>query len=276
MSWCSAIRGVSFSRTSLLVATLLSICAAAQTLPGEPPDAAFTTQSAMRFMYGNFSPRDDRSRLRLSPAKEGLRSKFHGDLEAWALLDTAYVEAGVPRRLLVTLARPVGGPWGCRPCTFLVGAAVFSKANGAWSLTARRFALTEAGEYSEDPLTTLQPLGPDHFGFRLEENISGGGEGTDFSIFDISGNEIKEIVSAAKDSSFMSDKCWPMPLAQAWTACVEFTGGISIVPGDHPERYDIVLTRRVTGSVTTRIPRGTYLFRYQYAAGKYILKESSP
>jgi hypothetical protein len=230
----------------------------------------------MRVMYGNFNLARDRSSLRLSPAKEGLRSKFHGDLEAWALLDTAYVEARVPRRLLVTIARPVGEPWGCHACSFLVGAAVFSKSNSGWSLTARRFALSDAGEFSEHPLATLQPLGPDHFGFRLEENTSGGGEGTDFSIFDIAGDEIKEIVSATKDSSFMSDKCWPMPLSQAWSACVEFTGGISVVPGDTPEHYDIVLTRLVTGSVTRRIPQGTYLFRYQHAGGKYILKESNP
>jgi hypothetical protein len=276
MSGCSVVRGVSCSYTLLLIAAFLGACAAAQSLPGEPPDAAFTTQSAMHLMYGNYNQADDSSYLRLSPAKEGLRSKFQGDLEASAVLDTAYVEAGIARRLLVTTARPVGVSWECHGCSLLVGAAVFSKSKNGWSLTARRFALTEAGEFAEDPLVTLQPLGPDHFGFRLEDNFSGGGTGTGFALFDISGSEIKEVLSAAKDSNFMGDECWPMPLSQAWHVCVAFTGGISVVPGDDPEHYDIVLTRRVTSSLTRRIPRGTYQLRYQYTAGKYILKESSP
>jgi hypothetical protein len=159
---------------------------------------------------------------------------------------------------------------------FLVGAAVFSRSKDGWSLTARRFALSDAGEFSQEPQATLQPLGPDHFGFRLEETISGGGLGTAFSFFEISGGEIKEVLSGIKDSSFMRDQCWPMPLSQAWQACVDYTGGISVEPGTDPEHYDIVQTRRVVHSVTGRIPRGTYLFLYQYVSGKYVLKESSP
>jgi hypothetical protein len=230
----------------------------------------------MREMYGNVNSEDGRSRLRLSPTKEGLQSKFHGELMASPLLDAAYVEGGIPRHLLVTAALPVARPWDCRPCTSLVGAAVFSRIADRWSLTAHNIVLAEAGEFAENFRADLQPLGPDHFGFRLEHATSGGGEGIAFSVFDISGSEIQEVLSGDKDSSFMRDKCWPMPLSQAWTACVEFTGGISVVPGDDPQHYDIVQARHVTRSVTRRIPRGTYLFRYQYLAGEYVLKEPNP
>lgn len=224
-------------------------------------------------MYGNYDSANDVSYLRLNPTRQGLRAKFNGGLRAYALLDMPYVEAGVPRHLLVTLATPLTPEeYNCHGCTFLVGAAVFSRVNGAWLLTARQLALTEAGGFAQEPLATLQPLGPDHFGFRLEELVSGGGEGTDLSIFEVSGSEIKEVFSAAKDSSFINEKCWPMPLSQAWGACVEFVGGISVMPGADPEHYDIVLSRHVTSSVTRRIPRGTYLFRYRYSAGKYVLE----
>jgi hypothetical protein len=152
---------------------------------------------------------------------------------------------------------------------------VFSQTAKGWNLAARKVALSEAGEFAEQPQATLQQLGPDHFGFRIEESHTGGGEGTLFGIFEISGDAIRKVLSAWKDSSFMSDRCWPMPLSQAWKACVEYTGGISLVPGANPEYFDIVLTRRVTGSVTKRIPRGTYVLHYQYESGKYVVKDSA-
>lgn len=274
MSWRFVVRGVSVSLVFLLTVAIRAHLS--QPPPQEQADAALTTHGAMRAMYGNFNSWDNTSRMRLSPAKEGLRYKFHGELTAWALLDASYVEAGTARHLLVTLAQPVGTPWDCHACSLLVGAAIFSRSNSGWSLTARRFALAEVGEFSEQPRATLQPLGPNHFGFRLESDSSGGGTGVEFSVFDISGTEIKEVLFAPKDSSFMSDRCWPMSISHAWVACVEFTGGFSLAPAADPEHYDIVLTRRVTDSVTRRIPRGTYLFRYQYSGGQYILKESSP
>jgi hypothetical protein len=219
-------------------------------------------------MYGNYNSKEEVSHLRLSSGKDELRSKFNGELQARPLLDMPYVEAGIPRHLLVTMAQPTVGPWGCHACSFLIGAAVFSRVDNRWSLGAHRFALSDAGEFSETPVATLQLLGPDHFGFRLEDAVSGFGSGTSFSIFEISGGEIKEVLSGMKNSNFMQEHCWPMPLSQAWAACVEYTEGISVEPGADPAHYDIIVTRHVTGSVTARIPKGTYLFRYQYVAGK--------
>jgi hypothetical protein len=254
---------------SLIFAILLVPCIAQK--PSIPqPNPEFNTEEAMRLMYGNFNRGLGKSHLWLRRAKEGLRSKFNGDLEAWVLFDAPYMEAGMLKHLLVTVARPVGAPSGCHACSYLVGAAVFSQTDNAWTLSARNVALTDAGEFSEDPSVTLQQLGPDHFGFRIEENHSGGGTGIWLSLFDVSDNKITRVFSAAKESSFMSESCWPMPLSQAWEACVEFTSDISLAPGGNPEYYDIALTRRVTESVTKRIPRGTYLLHYRYKSGKYV------
>jgi hypothetical protein len=252
---------------------LLPVPCLAQANRRQPHFREFITSAAMEAMFGNFDAIDGYAKWQ--PTKTKPQGRQVDD--AWyarILLDEPYIESGQERHLLVTSSLPEDqSSYNCHACQVIISAAVFSRTADIWSLVAKNLYVTRAGEFGEVPRAELQQIGPNHFGFRLETSHTGQGVGTRFSLVGVSGTTIIPLLAGWKNSSFETDTCDATNSAVLWESCVEYDGGISLLSGPNPEYFDILVTRRVTHSMTRKIPQGTYAFRYQYEAGKYLLKQ---
>ena len=229
----------------------------------------FTTKAAMELLFGGFNDIDGYSEWRA-------KSESDEVLRAYPILNAAYMEQGTPRHMLVVGSRPENEPArSCHACRTLISAVLFSRIKGVWTVSAKNLYLVRAGEFGETPHIELQHLSSDHFGFRLDQNFTGGGIGKMVEVFDISQSGFHRVFSAVLDSHFDFGPCSSVSKVKAWEECAEFDGGISFIKGDRNPYFDILLARRVSRSASTQIRRGLHVLHYQYIGNKYLLKEQA-
>ena len=257
--------------TVVALALTLSPSAQSQTVKNHSDvlEGDFTPQKAMELLFGDSNPENIADWRPVSVPKEF--NEFRDtSLRVSVLLDAAYVESGIPKHLLVTAAQPTEeGQYDCHACRTLIGAAVFSKTGRGWLTAKRELYLAALGEFGKPPTASLQQLGKDRFGFVLRENHTGSGMGEWVHVFGYSKGKIQKLFSARVESYFDFGSCEHASLATAWEQCEEFDGDFSVVPGNNPDYFDLVLTRDVTESGSRLIRRGKHTLRFAFVGDRY-------
>ena len=152
--------------TVLILASWLGRAAAQDpsgSLSGEVLHGEYSAARAMELLYGDFAA-DSMSAAWTPRHGVELNPQWPDTIRVRVLKEDSYVDAGIPRHVLVTWARPDeegAGQYSCHTCGVLLGVAVFRKFAGGWKVESSNLEMARAGAWGRPPQIWLQRLG-DH------------------------------------------------------------------------------------------------------------------
>lgn len=122
---------------------------------------AFSTQHAMRVLYGNYDPNLDGAFWTVADAPKSY-ARWNGKaVFLRPLISRTFEQHGATRHILVTNSLDVKDGIvvkqgaGCRTCPSLIGASVFEKNARSWTLISRHDFLAADGAWGAPPRVTL-------------------------------------------------------------------------------------------------------------------------
>jgi len=234
---------------------------------------AFTPARAMKLIYGSYDNSGEISQWKLKRTKS-YPSRWPDNIDVGVLLDSPFVESGVPKHLFVTWARPKErsqGEFTCHSCGVLIGIALFSQNSDKWRVDASDLQFGEYGEFGEPPSISLQPVGPDRYGLLIPSSFGSGGIATDsIAVIIRHAGEFLNALSGQIAESWDDDGCSGTVTAERKESCFAYDGDFEMVPNAHAKYYDLVLTKHVYRSFSKKNPVGTTVTRYRFDGSKYI------
>lgn len=147
--------------------------------------AGFDIPAAMQSLFGNYDAKTGTSRYDIPQSTiynlKGSGFEIGDDIAVSPLWASSAMEDGKQKVVLVTYAVPIkedGSPtdFECHLCSPLIGAAVFAKNGGQWSVESSRTVVTRGGGYG-DPASDIRiiPIGPRRIGIEITAGDLGQG-----------------------------------------------------------------------------------------------------
>ena len=195
----------------------------------------------MKLLFGNYSPKEKQSKLRLTAAEVKESELNAGDdgkpLEVFAsvYLSKPFKQLVIDRRLLLfTMVPP---EYECHVCAPALGGALFSKVEGGWKLDSVNRHILTAGSYGGLPAPSVVKLGKERIGIAIETGFTSTGEtsgGLDL-IAEVDG-KLKQVFTLESTFGDNSGNC-----GEDLGPCWSFQSKYNYVPGGNDEWYDVVV-----------------------------------
>jgi hypothetical protein len=187
---CNSMRIVPPTRKlALCLLALVAVAGCRRQPPPAVAPAAFVLDDAMEHWYGRYDVSTKMARANLpehTALDLGGTDFAPGDpVDITAIFDTAYLQGGHSRHLIVTAAvphrsdkpgRPGDDQFNCLACRPVIGMAVFTLRNNTWLLESENAAAELAGSHGNAPQVQLVTLGADVHGARLESDFEAADE----------------------------------------------------------------------------------------------------
>lgn len=241
---------------------------AAAALPPVPPD--FSLPDAMKAVYGNYDPAKKTSTFRLAKKFPNTFFDKPGKVAAKEFLAAGAADSGGTKVFLLTYAVPAAAPeFSCHACAPVIGAAIFAKKNGAWTLETAEKSLDVLGNFGGPPRASVVRVGPDRAAFELHPGNTNQGETVaDTMILLPWKGEIRVALDVETESTVTSD-------CGDGNECADKQSEISFARGANPDYDDLVLT--ISGTATNaKSGQGVPVRRVQtwkFADGKFVRAE---
>lgn len=243
---------------------------------------AFTAARAMELIYGR--PYDAMNAI--SDWKPNQAHTYPDDwpdkIDVDVLLDTSYIESGIPQHLLVTWAMPqmryANDRFTCHACGVLIGLVLFAKTSEGWKVKASDLQFGYFGAWGHPPSPiSLQAIGQSRYGIAIHTDDEGQGISDEgIVILAPVGDSFGKIFDSNLGENLDADGCSGKIRPDMLDDCVDYDGDVDFLPDPHSDYYDLVLTKRIYRSLSKKNPVGTTSTRYRFDGSKYVPVESSP
>ena len=228
--------------------------------------ADFSLPDAMKELYGNYDPARKSSIFKLTKTFKGSFFDKPGKVEVQAFLAGGVADSGATKVFLLTFAVPARSPmFQCHACAPVIGAAVFAKKSGAWSVECENKALSVLGNFGGPPNAEIIRIGPDRGAFELDPGNTFQGETTAETLILLPWKgELSEAFSAKTD--------WPedTDCGDGMGGCRDMSAKISFERGANTDYDDIVV--KISATETDAHDKEVQVHREQhwkFANGKY-------
>jgi len=262
---------------SLLVTAPLSLAQDTdQTAIGLTLKGAYTPARAMKLIYGSYILSEGSAHW--TPKQQKAYPPHWPDtVRVRVLLDSSYIESGVPQHLLVTWSMPqesFDGEFTCHSCGVLIGLTLFAKDGDVWRAAASDLQFGVYGQFGMPPDVSLQRLGPERFGLVMPATF--GSAGTVEESITIIAQKGESFVEAFSEQVAMSenDNCSGEASVFLREECISYDGGFQLVPNPRSEYFDLLLTKRVYKTSPTKTPEVVSVVRYHFDGSKFIREDS--
>ncbi|MGC1128535.1 MAG: hypothetical protein WA875_03145 [Candidatus Acidiferrales bacterium] len=207
----------------------------------------FDARAALRAVYGNYDPQS-RSAL-----WEGMAVPTRPDLSVVrgfsrgvvrVDFDAAYRQIGVDKRIVVTSTKPAGQDYDCHVCLPLLGAVIFSRRSGEWSIESEERYLTLGAPFGELPRYQLVRIGPEKFGVVIQQSDAHQGFEIEWiELIAPEGDTVRTVFTLTTRSDPNEDIC--SQISGNDESCVRYSIEYHFVPGPNPSYFDILTTKKV-------------------------------
>lgn len=249
-----------------------------QTANGKEIKDAFTVARAMELVYGTYDYSQSVSRWTPNQTRN-YPDPWPDTIDVSPLMDTAYVEDGTAKRLLVTWAIPkesFEGEFSCHSCAPIMGFTLFGKKADSWIVQDSDLQFGTYGEFGRPPSFSLQPIGRNRYGLMMTTSFGSTGEWEE-SVTIIVPHQGKFLKAFAAQIEGSDDwNCSGTAAEDQKDGCVAYDGDIEMLPNSGSEYFDLLLTKRVYRSFSKKQPVGITFTRYRFDGSKYVPVESSP
>lgn len=227
---------------------------------GEVLKGEYSVGRAMEAVYGNFDAETKTSvwSPKPSPSSGGSGIRWPELVRVHVLADDTYVDAGVPRHMLMTWAKPEETgveEYSCHACGVLMGVSVFRKDGREWKMEASELQLALIGALGRPPKMKAQRLGPHTWGAVAQMgDIHQGELEQAMWIYGPKNGEFHEwfkveLVDDDKYGEFPQDDWCKAKAGEFDLMCVWREIDYSMHPEDAKQVYDLMRTRRTPAGV---------------------------
>ena len=244
---------------------------------GEFFPGGWSNAKAMNLIYGTYDLGSKSSFW--TPKQSAIYEQYWPDqVRVRSLIDFYYVEAGVPKHLLVTWAKPDESDreeFSCHACAVLLGVVAFRQVECGWKADASDLQLTMIGAWGEPPTVKPLRLGRGVVGLVVQtDDIHQGEVEEHLWIFGPKSNGFKQWLDtdlADLDPNHELDEtCRGLSESDMDGTCVWYRETYSLVPRKYEEMYELVLKRRIMRSFSKLHPVGTTTKRFRFDGTQYV------
>lgn len=221
----------------------------------------FDLAAAMTGLYGNYDWGSGSSRIL---AQDSLSDQVEIQ-NVRAFFMQAVPDSDSNEVLLATFATPAAVNFDCHVCRPLIGAGLFKRGTGGWTIEAAQKPIDlMMSAWGDRPEAEIFQYGPRHFGIRLAATAEAQGEtATDVCLLiPWVGGFSKALNIAIEDDN--SNDC-----GEGLTPCHALHRTLKFVPGKNPEFYDLAIATSGTASRGGYVADVSGTTRLTLADGKY-------
>jgi len=227
----------------------------------------------MKTLYGNFDQTKGESTFVMKEAgPEGAFFPKGATVKVQPYFVQSAEDSGTIKVFFLTQGIPAQDePFDCHACAPLIGAAVFAKKDGAWTVEARDLDSTIAGGWGRPPEARLLRIGPRKKGVELK--VGGGGQGVTVVGVSIlvpwNGSVSEALVQVISDDNggYCGNEEGMMP-------CYSTHTSIGFVKGENTEYDDVIVKTagtRLSKSAPYKAEKVDETERRVLRNGKYAL-----